>query len=209
MDRTSDSEVRTSRSNNSGGTLVSIAERRHPSHYAERSQDGAATTCDDDGNTRLVSPHDDDAEKDAGDDEDEEGVIRDATNDATVVAVAASLRRQIRALQRRGGGAFPGEQLGQLHVRRQSEIISKIPGVNLFVRPFEELTTSKNEGMLADMEGRIVGRLDGIMDRFDVIEGRLDAIEKRMEEAGKAKALRPGESRRSHSYHGLSRSVSI
>ena len=55
-------------------------------------------------------------------------------------------------------------------------IISKIPG-NLFIRPFEELTTSKNEKMLGDMESRVMNRLDDIVHRLDGIDVRLDAIE--------------------------------
>jgi len=71
----------------------------------------------------------------------------------------------------------PREQLKQLHIRNQSEIISKIPGINLFIRPFEELTTSKNEKMLGDLECRVMNRLDDIVNRLDGIDVRLDAIE--------------------------------
>ena len=77
----------------------------------------------------------------------------------------------------------PREQLKQLHIRNQSEIISKIPGINLFIRPFEELTTSKNEKMLGDFECRVMNRLDDIVHRLDDIDIRLDAIEQCMKES--------------------------
>jgi len=77
----------------------------------------------------------------------------------------------------------PREQLKQLHIRNQSEIISKIPGINLFIRPFEELTTSKNEKMLGDMESRVMNRLDDIVHRLDGIDVRLDSIEQCMKES--------------------------
>mmetsp|Transcript_40593 Transcript_40593/g.85217 ORF Transcript_40593/g.85217 Transcript_40593/m.85217 type:complete len:533 (+) Transcript_40593:162-1760(+) len=81
----------------------------------------------------------------------------------------------------------------KLNVRKQSEILSKIPPFSLFIRNFEELTTSKNAKMLSGMEGRI---LDGIaesekriMDRLDEIAenersimNRLGAIEQRLKE---------------------------
>ena len=77
----------------------------------------------------------------------------------------------------------PREQLKQLHIRNQSEIISKIPGINLFIRPFEELTTSKNEKMLGDFECRVMNRLDDIVNRLDSIDVRLDVIEQRLKES--------------------------
>ena len=68
-------------------------------------------------------------------------------------------------------------------MRNQSEIISKIPGINLFIRPFEELTTSKNEKMLGDLECRVMNRLDDIVNRLDGIDVRLDAIEQYLKES--------------------------
>ena len=63
----------------------------------------------------------------------------------------SNLAHHLETIQE-SGSALTREELKHLHVRHHSEIISKIPGINLFLRPFEELTTSKNEKMLADME---------------------------------------------------------
>jgi hypothetical protein len=65
-----------------------------------------------------------------------------------------------------------------LHIRDQSDIISRIPGVGLFIRPYEELTTSTMKKMMGDLERKILDRMDGIMERLDGLERRLDGIEK-------------------------------
>lgn len=76
----------------------------------------------------------------------------------------------------------------RLNVRKQSEILSKIPPFNLFVRNFEELTTSKTENMLLNFEARIMDSISNvekrinenqteIMDRLDSIETRLGVLE--------------------------------
>eukprot|EP01083_Nonionella_stella_P132141 401652_1 len=71
---------------------------------------------------------------------------------------------------RQHGDMDPRENLGRLHLRKQAEILSKIPGVNLFLRNSEELTSSKNARMLSGMEGRIMSRLDEIMESIDGID---------------------------------------
>ena len=99
------------------------------------------------------------------------------------IAHIAALQQQIRKLQE--DQLEQARQLpSELHMRKQSEIISKIPGINLFIRPFEELTTSKAEKMFEDMEKRIMGRLDGIVDRLEGIEEKLGGIEQSLKETG-------------------------
>ena len=102
----------------------------------------------------------------------------------------SNLAHHLETIQE-SGSALTREELKHLHVRHHSEIISKIPGINLFIRPFEELTTSKNEKMLSDMESRIMDRLEGItdmerriMNRLDGIDKRLDVIESKLKEEG-------------------------
>lgn len=67
-----------------------------------------------------------------------------------------------------------------LHIRDQADIISRIPGVSLFIRPYEELTTTNIESMLGSMEARILDRMNVILDRLDGLEMRLNAIEKQL-----------------------------
>jgi hypothetical protein len=75
-----------------------------------------------------------------------------------------------------------------LHIRDQADIISRIPGVNLFIRPFEELTTSNMESMMTGMESRILDRMDEIVEKLDALELRLNTIEKQLNRDAKQKS---------------------
>ena len=67
-----------------------------------------------------------------------------------------------------------------LHIRDQADMLSRIPGLNLFIRPYEELTTTNIEAMLGAMESRILDRMDLIVEKVDMMERRLTTIEKHL-----------------------------
>jgi len=134
---------------------------RHSDHSTSARQRQSSPTQNGHGNRRRVPNLDDD----------DEGNLRD-------------LGRHLQQM-RQNGDMDPRENLGRLHIRKQAEILSKVPGVNLFIRNFEELTTTKSAKMLAGMEGRIMSRLDEIMERMDGIDRRLDAIEESLKGAGR------------------------
>lgn len=87
----------------------------------------------------------------------------------------------------------------RLNIRKQSEILSKIPPFNLFIRNFEELTTSKTANMLLEIEARMLNNMENmekrigerqmqILDTLDGIDIRLNAIEQSLQQQRQEKA---------------------
>lgn len=67
-------------------------------------------------------------------------------------------------------------QTQQQHEKYQSEIISSITGLGMFLKSSEEKTRNSFEAMLAQMEDRVMQKLDTLSNRLSAIENQISSV---------------------------------
>ena len=93
-----------------------------------------------------------------------------------MVAPVGSQRQQHSQWQRQQfQQQIQQQQTDQSQEKKHAEIMASVAGLGIFMKSSEERTMNKLESLLANMETRIMGRLDVLTERLDALEQSMNA----------------------------------